>query len=62
MNMLNKRMKEKQMEDQVSNGPVLDFITGKTETAAAKRLTRNIRSVRSLWMLAKMKKAVTAEL
>lgn len=55
---MQKQMNQKRMENQTSNGPVLDFIMGKTDTAAAKRLTRNIRSVRSLWILARMKGAV----
>lgn len=37
-----------------SNEPVLDFISGNTNTDAAKRLTKNIRSVQGLWLLAKM--------
>ena len=34
--------------------PILDFISGKTQTSAAKRLTRRIVSLQSLWQLAKM--------
>lgn len=34
--------------------PVLDFISGKTNTPAAKRLTKAIGSVQCLWHLAKM--------
>ena len=34
--------------------PILDFISGKTQTSAAKRLTKNIISLQSLWQLAKM--------
>ena len=34
--------------------PILDFISGKTQTTAAKRLTRNIVGLQSLWQLAKM--------
>ena len=34
--------------------PILDFISGKTNTFAAKRLTMNICSIQSLWQLAKM--------
>lgn len=35
-------------------GPILDFISGNTNTKAAKRLTKNIGSLQSLWQLAKM--------
>lgn len=38
--------------------PVLDFISGNANTASAKRLTKNINSLRSLWLLAKMSKDV----
>lgn len=34
--------------------PILDFISGKTNTSAAKRLTKSIGSLQSLWVLAKM--------
>lgn len=34
--------------------PILDFISGKTQTSAAKRLTKSIVSLTSLWQLAKM--------
>lgn len=34
--------------------PVLDFMSGNTNTPAAKRLTRNIRTTHALWLLAKM--------
>lgn len=34
--------------------PILDFISGKTNTFAAKRLTKSICSIQSLWQLAKM--------
>lgn len=37
-----------------SCSPVLEFISGKTETAAAKRVTKGINSLQSLWLLAKM--------
>lgn len=37
------------------NEPVLDFISGKYDTRAAMRLTKSIGSIRSLWMLAKMR-------
>ena len=45
---------EKTNLKQRSDEPVLDFISGNTDTLAAKRLTKNIRSLRSLWLLSKM--------
>ncbi len=48
-------MKHKENTNNASAGaPVLDFISGKTNTVAARRLTRNIGSVQTLWQLAKM--------
>ena len=38
--------------------PVLDFISGKTQTSASKRITRSIVSLQSLWQLAKMSRIV----
>lgn len=38
--------------------PILGFISGKTQTSAAKRLTRSIVSLQSLWQLAKMTRIV----
>ena len=38
--------------------PILDFISGKTNTFAAKRLTKSICSIQSLWQLAKMTRIV----
>ena len=38
--------------------PILDFILGKTNTLAAKRLTKNISCIQSLWILAKMTRVV----
>lgn len=38
--------------------PILDFIAGKTNTLAAKRLTKSICSIQSLWQLAKMTRIV----
>lgn len=38
--------------------PILDFISGKTQTPAVKRLTRSIVSLPSLWQLAKMTRIV----
>lgn len=46
-------MKQKNKKTQ-SGDPILDFISGKTETSAAKRLTKSIGSLQSLWQLAKM--------
>ena len=40
------------------NEPILDFILGKTQTLASKRLTRSIVSLQSLWQLAKMNRIV----
>lgn len=37
---------------------VLEFISGKTNTIAAKRLTKSIGSLQSLWLLAKMTEIV----
>ncbi len=51
-------MSNKEVNGQGENNPVLDFVSGKTETIAAKRLTKNIRSVHSLWLLAKMSNSV----
>ena len=34
--------------------PILDFISGKTQTSAAKRLTKSIVSLQSLWKKEKM--------
>lgn len=34
--------------------PVLEFISGNTNTAATKRLTKSIGCLQSLWLLAKM--------
>lgn len=38
--------------------PILDFISGKTQTSAAKRLTKSIVCLQSLWQLAKMSRIV----
>lgn len=48
--MSNHKMNKKQK----SSGAVMDFISGNTDTDAAKRLTKNIKSLRSLWLLANM--------
>lgn len=39
---------------QESNEAVLDFISGKVDTLAARRLTKGINNIHSLWLLAKM--------
>ena len=46
-------MKQKNNKSK-SGEPILDFISGKIQTSAAKRLTRSIISIQSLWQLAKM--------
>ena len=38
--------------------PILDFISGKTQTSAAKRLTKSIVCLQSLWQLAKMSRII----
>ena len=38
--------------------PILDFISGKTQTSAAKRITKSIVCLQSLWQLAKMTRIV----
>ena len=51
----------KQKSDSIkakANEPILDFISDKTQTLAAKRLTRSIVSLHSLWQLAKMSRIV----
>lgn len=48
-------MKQKNNSSKIKAGePILDFISGETQTSAAKRLTRSITSLQSLWQLAKM--------
>ncbi len=52
-------MKQKNNSNKAnSSEPILDFISGKTQTSVAKRLTRSIASLHSLWQLAKMTKLV----
>lgn len=52
-------MKQKSNSNKAKAGdPILDFISGKTNTSAAKRLTKSINSIQSLWLLAKMTGAV----
>lgn len=46
-------MKQKNNKTKVEE-PILDFISGKTNTSAAQRLTKGICSLQSLWQLAKM--------
>lgn len=48
-------MKQKDNSNKTNAGePILDFISGNMHTAAAKRLTKSIGSLQSLWQLAKM--------
>lgn len=48
-------MKQKDNNNKSKVGePVLDFISSKMNTLAAKRLTKNISCLQSLWILAKM--------
>ena len=52
-------MKQKSNSKKTKAGePVLDFISGKTNTSAAKKLTKSIGSLQSLWQLAKMTRIV----
>jgi hypothetical protein len=52
-------MKKTRQENQCSGcEPVVDFILGKTNTTSAKRLTKGISRVTSLWLLAKMARSV----
>ena len=52
-------MKQKNNSSKVNaSEPILDFISGKTQTSAAKRLTKSIVSLQSLWQLAKMTRIV----
>lgn len=52
-------MKQKNNSNKAkASEPILDFITGRTQTLAAKRLTRSIVSLQSLWQLAKMTRIV----
>ena len=49
----------KQKDNKTKSGePILDFITGKTKTSTARRLTKSIGSIQSLWQLAKMTSVV----
>ena len=41
-----------------SGAPVAEFILGRTNTRTAMRLTRNISSAKTLWLLAKMSRCV----
>ena len=38
--------------------PVLDFISGNSDTEVSKRLTKHIGSLQTLWQLAKMSRIV----
>ena len=52
-------MKQKNNRNKAKTSePILDFISGKTNTFAAKRLTKSIGSIQSLWQLAKMTRIV----
>ena len=52
-------MKQKNNSNKAkASEPILDFISGKTQTSAAKRLTRSIVGLQSLWQLAKMTEIV----
>ena len=52
-------MKQKNNSNKAKTSePILDFISGKTNTFAAKRLTKGICSIQSLWQLAKMTRIV----
>lgn len=52
-------MKQKNNSNKAKTSePILDFISGKTNTFAAKRLTKSICSIQSLWQLAKMTRIV----
>lgn len=53
------KMKQKDNGNKAIIGePVLDFISGRTDTVASRRLTRRICNVQSLWQLAKMTETV----
>ena len=48
-------MKQKNNNNKAKNcEPIHDLISGKTNTFAAKRLTKSISSIQGLWQLAKM--------
>ncbi len=48
-------MKHKKNNSKTKGGePILEFISGKTNTLAAKRVTKSIGSLKSLWQLARM--------
>ena len=52
-------MKQKNNSNKAKTSePILGFISGKTNTFAAKRLTKSICSIQSLWQLAKMTRIV----
>ena len=52
-------MKQKNNSNKAKTSePILGFISGKTNTFAAKRLTKSISSIQSLWQLAKMTEVV----
>lgn len=48
-------MKHKKNNSKTESGePILEFISGKTNTLAAKRVTKSIGSLKSLWQLTRM--------
>lgn len=52
-------MKQKNNSNKAkASEPILDFISSKTNTFAAKRLTKSICSIQSLWQLAKMTRII----
>ena len=57
MNLIKMKQKNNSSKAKTSE-PILDFISGKTQTSAAKRLTKSIVSLQSLWQLAKMTRIV----
>ena len=60
MALLHIKMKQKNNSNKAkASEPILDFISGKTQTSAAKRLTRSIVGLQSLWQLAKMTRIVS---
>ena len=55
-------MKHNNNKDKPKLGePVLDFISGNTDTPAAKQLTKHINNLSSLWLLAKMANCIKKE-